>query len=482
MLQPGPAAWVRRYSDAYYEREAAHPLDADREEILAGIGDEARSPSSPSAPPFEAPADGPLPLAGLRILDTGNVIAGPTVGSVLARFGAECIKVDKPFPEYDPGLSVLYALHCNRGKRSMLLDLTRSDGREVLTKLVATSDVVVYNGSDRQLEKLGLDLASLAATNPSIVLCLASAYGGPRQGPKSGHPGYDECAQSLTGISVRNGGSLATAEEISPVGCLDHLCGFLGAYAVLLGLIERSRCEGPVQVGTSLSATAQLVQLPFMYEEDDRLPFDEPCGPDAQGEHALYRLYRTNDGWLFLGAKRDQMASLRRLAEFADLPEIALDLIGDGPSAARGAAAIREDRKLMQRLEAGFALRPAGEWVRELTALGIGACVVRSYDQVRAANLVRESDAGSRLNGDQGLAGPLFVRHESHPSGHVIDLVAPTAIRMQHCRTVAPGAAPKFGAHTCELLREQGLTDGQVQELLANGTARESLGDQYLPD
>ena len=241
-----------------------------------------------------------FPLAGLRILDASNVIAGPTAAGVLIRFGAECIKVDRPFPELDPGLSVLYSLHCSRGKRSMLLDLKKPAGHEVLQRLLKSIDVVVYNGFDRQLESLGLDLASLRAVNPSMILCRLSAFGGPSPGPRSGDPGYDECAQSLTGLTVRNGGSLETAEETASVGCLDNLCGFLGACAIVLGLVERTRTGGALQVETSLAATSQLLQLPFLYDYDGRPPFDEPSGPDALGEHALYRLYQTSDGWIFL--------------------------------------------------------------------------------------------------------------------------------------------------------------------------------------
>ena len=241
-----------------------------------------------------------------------NVIAGPTVGSLLARFGAECLKVDMPYPGHDPGLSVMYAIGCNRGKRSVLLDVAGPEGRSVLRRLVAKSDVVVFNGSSQQLRRLGLDADSLADVNPSVVLCRISAYGGPRVGPRSDNLGYDECAQAITGIAVRNGGgALATAEETSTVGLLDNLCGCLGAYAVLLGLMERSHRTGPVEVGTSLVSAAHLVQLPYVYDYEGRSPFDEPSGPDAMGEHALYRLYRASDGWLFLGAKREQLASLR---------------------------------------------------------------------------------------------------------------------------------------------------------------------------
>ena len=477
MLQPGAVAWVDRYCDEYCQLKCAPLLDEDRDQILLEIADQALDASG--RPPLASGGldDESQPLKGLRILDFSNVIAGPTIGTSLSRFGADCIKVDRPFSAYDPGLSVMYALHCNRGKRSMLLDLTTPEGHDVSRRLIAASDVVVFNGSDRQLEMLGLDLQSLQTINPSVVLCRINAYGGPRLGPLTNLPGYDECAQSLTGMSARYGGSLETAEEISPAGTLDNLCGILGAYAVLLGLIDRALHGGAVQVGTSLTSAGQLCQLPYLYDCKDRPPFDEPSGPDAMGEHALYRLYRASDGWLFLAARREDLASLRRIPEFADLPDFELKLLSSAPDEFPATAPRNEDARLTAELGVRLKLRPVDYWARHLRPIGVEACRVLSFDEVRRTHMASGTDI------EMGeVPTPLFIRDCSHPSGHAVDLVAPTGIRMLGAKLVFPGAAPKFGAHTRELLYEYGVSPEDVERLIASGTARESWGDQYLPD
>lgn len=481
MQQPGPYFWLRADADEYRHPEAAHLLDADREAILAGLEEtpgavpaSSSSAAAETAPAASAAAD--LPLAGLRILDAGNVIAGPTAAGVLTRFGAECIKLDMPFPELDPGLTVMYSLHCNRGKRSMMLDLKSPDGREAFHRLLGTVDVVVYNGLDRQLQSLGMDLASLKSVNPRLILCRVSAFGGPSPGPRSGEPGYDECAQCLTGLTVRNGGSLATAEETASVGCLDDLCGFLGSCAIMAGLLARMRATGPVQVETSLTATSQLLQLPYLYDYEGRPPFDEPAGPGSLGEHALYRLYSTADGWIFFAGSPDQLDALRDLPEFADLPVTAASAADNGPFTGRQASTGAGDAALAAALEAGLRLRPAGEWVQVLTALGIGAAAARSYDELVDSRLVAAAvDV-------QKASPPVWVRHDPHASGHVIDQVAQSGIRMVNARVIEPGSPPTFGAQTREILAELGLPDAEVESMIRSGAARETWGDQYLPD
>ena len=487
MLQPGPYFWVRDGSGGYRHPAPARPLDADREAVLRQLSDElpdaessdgttaaAAAAEAVAVPP---PAGDGLPLTGLRILDLSNVIAGPTAAGVLTRFGAECIKLDRPFPELDPGLSVMYSLHCSRGKRSVLLDVTKADGRAVLRRLLETVDVVVYNGLDRQVRSLGIDLESLRVVNPRVVLCRVSAFGGPSPGPRSDEPGYDECAQGLTGLAVRNGGSLRTSEETASVGCLDNLCGFLGSCAIMLGLLQLSQSDTPVQVETSLVATSQLLQVPFLYQFEGRRPFDEPAGPWASGEHALCRLYATADGWIFFAASARQLEALRDLPEFADLPVGECAAESDaGPCAGPRSAGRPGDEVLAARLEAGLRRRSTEEWSRRLACAGIRVTAVRSYDELVDSRLVPE---GSDV---QSMPAPVWVRHDRHPSGYVIDQVAQSGIRMANAAITEPGDPPAFGVQTREILAELGLSDERIEALLRSGTAREAWGEQYLPD
>ena len=460
MKQAGVHVWIDAYASRYSHLPPAHPLDSDREEILDSLSDATASPSS--GPAEGDPESVSPPLAGVRLLDCTNVIAGPTIGSTLARFGAEVIKIDPPHTLLDPSCTVIFALHCGRGKRSLLLDLRRREGQQVLKKLAGGADALVHNGPRRQLVDLGLDINSLAQANQKIVVCQLSAFDGPFRGPRSAQLGYDDLIQASTGIMARFGGSLYAPEEHAHVGTVDVMAGFLGALAVVLGLIESDRRQQAVQAGTCLAAAGQLLQAPFMYDFPGRPPFDEPSGPLVKGGSALYRLYESADGWLFLGARLDQLPDLQIIPELAGI-----EMAGG------------DDLALQAWLESRFRTASAAHWATTLQEAGIGAHTVGTMAQARAEHLVAEGDWSS----DPGQHGTMtFVRYDRHPCGHTVDLVAPTAIRFGSVPTRVLGPAPKFGEHSPSVLRDLGYTAAEVQALLDDGVVTTSWSRQYLPD
>ena len=465
--QAGVHAWVMGLREQYAHVEPAPTLDGDREETLGwrprpqGMG---ATPESErlGQQQEQCPAEG-KPLSQVRILDLTNVIAGPTIGAMLARFGADVIKIDPPRPTFDPGEAVIYGFSAGRGKRSILLDIGRPEGKEVFRRLVESADAVVFNGVDRQLANLGLNLEELGRINPQIVLCQFSAYGGPTPGRWDEHLGYEDLIEACTGIMARFGGSVSTPEEHAHVGMIDNLAGFLGAYAVILGLLMRDRVKAPVHVGTSLAAAGQLLQTPFLLDIPDRAPFDEPSGPCAKGEHALYRLYEASDGWLFLGGWRRE-----RLADLAAIPELANI----------ETAAEASDDALAAWLAARLRLQPVAYWEAQLRSHGVGVHAAESIAEVRAANLVGEEDDGADIWGSTIR----FVRHSSHESGHAVTLAAPNGIRMTHQPTMLPASSPKYGRDTLSLLSELGYTRASTETLLDKNVVSRSWSDQYLPD
>ncbi|MEI4263624.1 CoA transferase [Roseovarius sp. D0-M9] len=145
-------------------------------------------------------------LEGLRVLDLTNVIAGPTIGSTLVRFGAEVTLVQPVTPTVDPWNAVVFGLHAQRGKQSVLLNLRSEEGQNALQKLLERSDVVTINATDAQRDALGLSPERLKDINPRLILVQLDAFGGPHIGPKSDHLGYDDLAQAATGVMTRFGG------------------------------------------------------------------------------------------------------------------------------------------------------------------------------------------------------------------------------------------------------------------------------------
>lgn len=397
-------------------------------------------------------------LAGLKVLDLTNVIAGPTIGSTLVRFGAEVTLVQPVEPSVDPWNTVVFGLHAQRGKESILLDLRTEEGQEVLAKLIAESDVITMNGTDAQRSRLGLDPERLAAVNPALILVQLDAFGGPMRGPKSDHLGYDDLAQAATGVMLRFGGGMATPEEHAHFGTIDVLTGFCACVA-LGGALVRLQETGKGGVArASLAAAGNLIQAQFMYDFEGRAPFDEPSGREALGWGPFYHCYEASDGWFFFAAPAEGRTALTRagFAKLAELPE----------------------EELQAALAERFRQQPLAHW-REVFSDGSSTVVpLASLHETRDAALQLESEGGIDLSRDTFRV----IRHDRHPMGRWVDLVAPNAVRPQNAAITIPGPMPKYGAHTRMILARLGYGEVAIEALIAKGAAGESWSEKYLPE
>ncbi|HEU4657888.1 MAG TPA: CoA transferase [Capillimicrobium sp.] len=412
------------------------------EDGAAGAG-----PVRPAVRPAQSRA-GAAWLEDVRIVDLANVIAGPTIASTLARFGAKVTRVDPPRSPFDPLTTVVFGLQTNRGKRSALLDAKQPEGRRLLRELVGRADVVTINALAAQLGAVGLDPRDLPQ---GVVLCRLDAWGGPAPGPRSEHPGYDDTVQAATGIMARFGGSLETPEEHAQVGTIDVLSGFAGAYAAALALLERERTGTAPVARSSLALAGQLIQLPFMYDHPGRGPFDEPSGPQANGYGDLHRAYEASDGWLYLACPP------RRRAALASIPELA------------GIEA-QGDEEVAEFLTARIALRPRSYWREACAAIDVAAMPIRTMADVRRASLGAPDGATLR-----------FDRESEHPSGRAVELISPVAVRSARAPLAPLAPAPAYGAHTREILAELGCSDAEIEDLLERGIAAARWSDEYLP-
>src|SRR2546426_4536048 len=148
-----------------------------------------------------------LPLAGIRVLDLSPVVLGPYASQVLAEYGADVIKIETPDgdstrhtgPSTEAGMGAIF-LGVNRGKRSMVLDLKSSDGREALLKLVDTADVLMHSIRPQKLAAIGLDPEALRARNPRLVY--VGLHGFAQDGPYGGMPAYDDIIQGMSGCAA----------------------------------------------------------------------------------------------------------------------------------------------------------------------------------------------------------------------------------------------------------------------------------------
>lgn len=398
-------------------------------------------------------------LDGLKVLDLTNVIAGPTIGSTLARYGAAVTLVQPVEPSVDPWNTVVFGIHAQRGKENILLNLRSDEGQEVLAKLIAESDVITMNGTDEQRNKLGLTPERLNAINPRLILVQLDAFGGPMRGPKSDHLGYDDLAQAATGVMVRFGGGMNTPEEHAHFGTIDVLTGFCACVALGAALLRLRETGTGGIARASLAAAGNLIQAQFMYDYDGRAPFDEPAGREALGWGPFYHCYEAADQWFFFAAPTERQAALARVSDLADLAEVPLDDMHDA-------------------LAGRFRTQPLSYWQEVLSEGQSTVVPLTSLHETRDKALQLES------LGDIDLSDATFrvIRHDQHPMGRWCDLVAPNAVRPKSGQISIPGPMPKYGQHTRAILARLGYTDPQIDDLIAAGAAGTSWSDKFLPE
>ena len=450
MRQMGNVAWLASDQGAVAKTSSIRGEDAQNH--LAQVLSE---------PPRDA--DKEVQAAGwldnLKVVDLTNVIAGPTIASTLARFGAEAIHVQPVSPSVDPWNTVVFGLQANRGKESALLNLRTDAGREALNRLIRQADVITLNVTNAQRDGLGLSPHDIKAINPEAILVQLDAFGGPMRGPKSDHLGYDDLAQAATGIMVRFGGGMETPEEHAHAGTIDVLAG-LAACVSLGGALIQKQTTGQIDIArSSLAAAGGMIQAQLMYDFADRAPFDEPSGREALGWGPFYRCYEAEDGWFFLAAPTE------RDAIFAIAPEL------------NGLAGLPED-ELEQNLSERFAARPVAYWQRTLSRGATAVAPLASMLETRDQALQIESKGSTDIARSTYRA----VRHDRHPMGRWCDLAAPNAVRPANARIAIPGPSPKFGQGTRAILSRLGYTDDEVLGMIDSGAAAESWAERYLPE
>jgi crotonobetainyl-CoA:carnitine CoA-transferase CaiB-like acyl-CoA transferase len=450
MRQMGNVAWLS--SDNRAATKAAGPLaDSARADLDKILAEAPRSGRGDTA--------GAGWLEGFKVLDLTNVIAGPTIGSTLARYGADVTLVQPVEPSVDPWNTVVFGIHAQRGKKSVLLNLASDEGQDALRRLIAESDVITVNGSDEQRNKLGLSPERLEAINPCLILVQLDAFGGPMRGPKSDHLGYDDLAQAATGVMLRFGGGMETPEEHAHFGTIDVLTG-LCACVALGGALLRLKETGKGGVArASLAGAGNLIQAPFMYDFDGRAAFDEPSGRRALGWGPFYHCYEAMDGWFFFAAPKERGAALAAVAELrdlADLPEADL----------HGALSTR------------FKAHDFAHWQKAFASGSSAAVRLASLLETRDAALQLESEG----NIDIREATFRVIRHDRHPMGRWCDLVAPNAVRTRSGEITIPGPMPKYGQHTKEILQRIGYGAAAIDAMIESGAAGLSWSEKYLPE
>ncbi len=399
-------------------------------------------------------------LEGVRVLDLSNVLAGPASARTLAEYGAEVIKIDPPDPYFGPRVSSWFPMEVSPGKRSIILNLKEEAGKAAFMKLVETADVVVHNFRPGVAQNLGIDYDAVKTRKPDIVYLNLTAFNGPRPGPWMNRPGFDPLLQGSTGIQMRYGGADNKPVLHGWASCIDYITGYSATFGAVLALFKRRRSgvpDGGDFVTTSLAQGGQLVQAPFMYACKAGESGDEPSGQNAVGEHALHRLYRARDGWVFLGGLQNEIDKLRRISGLEHAPDEDTDAF----------------------LEREIKNRDVAHWVNLFNEAGLAGHRIDTLEDIR--NMYLHEVSEDNLDAWDDGRSISIVRFRDHPVGSAVDLAPPAYVRMKNAPIQLLYACPKQGAHTREILGELGYDDDHIDALIAQGVAKAQLHEHYLP-
>ncbi|ROO85907.1 crotonobetainyl-CoA:carnitine CoA-transferase CaiB-like acyl-CoA transferase [Actinocorallia herbida] len=411
------------------------------------------SPLAEAISPPPSAVEGPGLLAGLRVADFSAFVAGPLAAEVLADLGADVVKVEPPGGEAMRAAAYAVAA-CQRGKRSVALDIGAAEARPAVERLLEWADVVVHNFRVGVAERLGIGADTVARINPGAVYCHASAFGD--VGPRARFPGNDALMQAVTGFETAIGG--AGNDPIAATWIpVDMAGGWVAAGGILAGLVGRAADGRGRRVVTSLLGAGMLAHS-GVHLRDGELVLGPSLDGTQTGYGPGYRIYECGDGaWLAVVVPGPEVWA--RLGES----------VGGLPSYAplRGGASDEAARKAEAILEAAFASASAAVWTARLRALGVPAEPVESLD--------RDGFRGAILDDPVNRQTGRAVTYQTADWGG-FEQIGPL---LRYGPSEAPPSAavrlslPRVGEHTAEVLAEIGLPEPDITALLTAGTARQ---------
>ncbi len=271
------------------------------------------------------------PLAGIKVIELARVLAGPFAGQTLADLGADVIKVESPagddtrkwgppwITRADGRQESAYYHACNRGKRGVVADFNDADDLAFVKQLCADADVVIENYKLGNLERFGLDYASLAAINPKIVYCSITGFG--QTGPYAARPGYDFVVQGMSGIMALTGDPEGEPMKVG-VSTSDLVCGLYATIAIQSALLMRTRTGTGQHIDMALldCSVALLANQGMSYLASGNNP---PRMGNAHAQVAPYQVYALADGHFILATGNDEQ--FRRLAGIIGRSDLADD-------------------------------------------------------------------------------------------------------------------------------------------------------------
>ena len=391
------------------------------------------------------------PIAGVRVLELAQIMAGPACGLMLADLGAEVIKIEKTaggddtrkfLPPDINGESAAFMM-MNRNKKGLALNLKEQEGINIFKKMVEQSDVVIENFRKGTLEKLGIGYEDLKKINPKIILCEISGYG--RTGPYADKGGFDLVAQGMSGLMSITGESSDKPPMKVGAPLTDITAGILGATGVLAALISRDKTGKGQRVDTSLYEAGIIHTY---WQSAIAGATGKSPGPlgSAHPLTAPYQAFKTKDNWITIGASnQNNWMNLLNAIERVDLQED--DRFKDNNSRMKNLEA------LAPILQEELLKKTSNEWIKIFDEKGLPCGPINSITEMH--------------NDPHTLDRKMVIEVDNKKAGKSKAIGMPIKFSDTNANTEI--GAPNFGQHTDEILIQFGYSADQIKDYKDKG-------------
>ena len=347
------------------------------------------------------------PLKGIKVVELARILAGPWAGQLLGDLGAEVIKVESeqgddtrawgpPFIERDNDVSAAYFHGCNRGKKSITVDLSTSKGQERIKKLVNESDILIENFKVGGLKKYGLDYESLKTNNKALIYCSITGFG--QDGPYATRAGYDYIIQGMSGLMS------ITGEPGGPplktgVAVTDIFTGIYASTAILAALHQRKETGLGEHIDMSLldSAVAILANQGMNYLSTGNSPgrmgnFHPNLSP--------YQVFECSDGHIIIATGNDQQ--YQRFCDILQCPEL-----GKNPKFVSNAKRVENRHELDEVLSRKTRNWKKAKLLKRCEVTSIPAGPINSLDEVFSDKQIIHRGMKLSLDGIPSIRSPI---------------------------------------------------------------------------